>query len=80
MAKVSPQEIDRLNILKATHLAMRNVVLQMKCDVGLILVDGLPVPGLPYPSRNIIKGDAKAACIAAASIVAKVYRDNLMIE
>ena len=80
IALVSAQEIDRINILQATYLAMRKAVLQIKSPVDFIFVDGLPVPDIPYPSQNIIKGDAKSACIAAASIVAKVYRDDLMIK
>ena len=80
IAVVSSSEIDRLNIREATHRAMRNAVLQIQSGVDLIFVDGLPVSGFHYPSRNIIKGDGKVACIAAASIVAKVHRDNLMIE
>ena len=49
-------------------------------EADFILVDGKPVPNLPLPSQNIIKGDSKSASIAAASIVAKVYRDNIMTE
>lgn len=77
---VSPEEIDRINILKATHLAMKNAVNSLKSIFNLILVDGLPVPALPFESRNIIKGDTKCACISAASIVAKVHRDNIMLD
>ena len=73
VASASPQEIDRLNILNATHLAMRRAALQLA--PGTILVDGLPVPSLPYPSVNVIKGDAKSLLIAAASILAKTSRD-----
>lgn len=79
VASASAQEIDDLNILKATHLAMRRaaeeVAAKMKTDAVGILVDGLPVPSLPYPSKNIIKGDAKSLFIAAASILAKTARD-----
>ena len=74
VAFATPEEIDRLNILKATHLAMRRAaetVGEMK-----ILVDGLAVPSLPYPSKNIVKGDAKSLFIAAASILAKTARDE----
>ena len=62
-----------------THLAMRRAVEQLK-QVDFILVDGRPVKGLPFPSRAIVKGDANSASIAAASILAKVNRDELMIE
>ena len=73
------QEIDSLNILRATHLAMRRAVAKLK-KVDFVLVDGLPVAGFPCPAENVIKGDAKSASIAAASIVAKVYRDEVMEE
>ena len=76
VASASPAEIDRLNILRATHLAMRRAVEGLGLDGKVtILVDGLPVPGLPFPSRNIVKGDAKSLLIAAASILAKTARD-----
>lgn len=83
VAAASPEEIDRLNILRATHLAMRRAAEGVAGKVGApraglrlsILVDGLPVPTLPFPSRNIVKGDAKSLFIAAASILAKTARD-----
>ena len=76
----SPVElIDRLNILRANDQAMREAVLRAG-NADLILVDGRPVPGLPAPSRAIVKGDAKVASIAAASILAKTHRDALMVE
>jgi len=68
-----------MNILNATHLAMRRAVEQLK-KADFVLVDGRRVKGLPLPSRAIVKGDAKSASIAAASIIAKVHRDHLMIE
>ena len=73
VASASPKEIDELNILNATHLAMRRAAAQ----VGnmRILVDGLPVRSLP-DSTNVIKGDAKSLFIAAASILAKTARDE----
>ena len=79
IAEISVEEIDRINILKATHLAMKQAADAIE-EADYLLVDGLPVPGLPKESCNIIKGDAKSASIAAASIVAKVYRDRLMVE
>ena len=79
VASASPAEIDRLNILRATHLAMRRAVEQVVAALGGVavtaLVDGLPVKGLPCPSRNLVKGDAKSLFIAAASILAKTARD-----
>ena len=79
VASASPAEIDRLNILRATHLAMRRAVEQVIAALGGVavtaLVDGLPVKGLPCPSQNLVKGDAKSLFIAAASILAKTARD-----
>lgn len=75
---VEPALIDQINILRATHLAMRRAVDDLPRCPDFLLVDGRPVPGLPAPSRSIVKGDSKSAAIAAASIVAKVYRDRLM--
>lgn len=80
VAVVEPGEIDRLNILRATHAAMARALAGLNPLPEIALVDGLPVPGLPCPSRNIVKGDAKCFSIAAASIVAKVTRDKLMEE
>ena len=79
VASASPVEIDRLNILKATHLAMRRaaelVEVKVRGVTSSILVDGLPVKSLPN-STNIVKGDAKSLFIAAASILAKTARDE----
>jgi len=73
-------EIDHLNILAATHLAMRRALEALPVQVGFALVDGLPVQGLPVPSQAIVKGDSKSFLIAAASVVAKVSRDRYMTE
>ena len=80
VASASAAEIDELNILRATHLAMRRAAEKAGEALGggegvSILVDGLPVKGLPYPSRNVVKGDSKSILIAAASILAKTARD-----
>ena len=77
IGEVSAELIDTMNILNATHLAMRRAAEQLE-RADFILVDGRPIKGLPLPSRAIVKGDAKSASIAAASIVAKVYRDERM--
>lgn len=74
------KEIDRINILAATHLAMRRAVEALPVKVDFVLVDGLPVKGLPVPSRAIVQGDAKSLLIAAASVMAKVSRDRYMVE
>lgn len=73
-------EIDRLNIGKATYLAMRRAILELPILPTHALIDGkfLP-PGLPCPAEAIIKGDGRSLSIAAASIVAKVTRDRMMV-
>jgi len=73
-------EIDDLNILCATHLAMRRALLDLPQLPDHALVDGLPVKGLPCDSTAIVKGDAKSLLIAGASVVAKVLRDRRMRE
>ncbi|MEX2607110.1 MAG: ribonuclease HII [Kiritimatiellia bacterium] len=73
-------EIDELNILRSTHLAMHRALLELNSLPELALIDGLPVQGLPCPSRSIVKGDKRCFSIAAASIVAKEFRDALMRE
>jgi len=78
LAVIDVATIDRVNILRATHLGMRQAAEQLAPD--FILVDGLPVPGLPCASRNLVHGDARCASIAAASIIAKVTRDRLMVQ
>ena len=92
VASASALEIDQLNILRATHLAMRRAALALAEKLTphelttnnyqltttnnyRILVDGLAVPTLPFPSQNVVKGDAKSLFIAAASILAKTSRD-----
>lgn len=76
----SPAEIDELNILQATYLAMKRAVESMKIVPDYVLVDGNRDPKIGIPTATIVKGDGKAACIAAASILAKVTRDRLLIE
>jgi ribonuclease HII len=73
-------EIDQLNILQATLLAMRRAVLALPVRPGQVLVDGLYCPSTGIPSQAIVKGDSKIAAISAASILAKTARDALMIE
>ncbi len=76
---VDAQAIDRINILQATHQAMREAVSKLK-QLDCVLVDGLAVRGFPVEARNLVKGDSLSASIAAASILAKVTRDDIMIE
>ena len=71
-------EIDRINILQATHEAMRRAVGGLALAPDAVLVDGLPVPRLHAVCRSLVKGDSLSASIAAASIIAKVTRDRLM--
>lgn len=79
VGSASVEEIDALNILRATHLAMARALAQLDPLPTLALVDGLPVPGLPVLHRAIVGGDAASLSIAAASVVAKVTRDRWMV-
>ncbi len=74
----SVREIDRINILQATFVAMRRAVERLAQPPRLVLVDGNRLPQLPYPVYLVVRGDARCLSIAAASIVAKVVRDRLM--
>lgn len=77
----STAEIDRLNILQASLLAMRRAVLKLKVQPELCLVDGnQPIKNLPMPQQTLVKGDERSLVIASASIVAKVWRDALVIR
>lgn len=80
VGRAEVEEIDSLNILRATHLAMRRALEALLVPPDHVLVDGLPVPGLPCPSTPIVRGDSLSLSIAAASIVAKVTRDREMVE
>jgi ribonuclease HII len=80
VAEASVEEIDRLNILQATLLAMRRAVEGLRLLPALVLVDGNRLPRLAMPAEAIVKGDAKVAAISAASIVAKVHRDALLAD
>jgi ribonuclease HII len=73
------EEVDHLNILRATHLAMARAVAALPAPPDHALVDGLPVQGLSVPHTALVDGDALSLTIAAASIIAKVTRDCLMI-
>lgn len=74
----SPEEIDELNILNATYLAMRRAVEALPTVPQFALVDGNRVRGLPVPSVCVVKGDAKCPSVSAASVLAKVSRDRIM--
>lgn len=78
---VSADEIDRINILNATKQSMYHAIMDIKNNKpDIILIDALNIPSIRYKQMSIIKGDAKSASIAAASIIAKVTRDKIMIE
>jgi ribonuclease HII len=77
---ISPEEIDQINILQATIKAMIEAVNKLPRQPPLLLVDGLKLPHPTIPSRKLIKGDTLSYAIAAASIVAKVTRDTIMVQ
>ncbi|MGB9619886.1 MAG: ribonuclease HII, partial [Armatimonadota bacterium] len=77
---VGPEVIDEMNILRAAHRAMKAALDNLNAPFDFILVDGLPVAGLPTGSLAVVRGDCKSASIMAASIVAKVTRDRIMVE
>ena len=77
---VSPQRIDEINILQATYEAMREAISKLEPAPDILLNDAVTIPGVAIRQGPIIKGDAKSISIGAASIVAKVTRDRLMVE
>ena len=77
---VSSTEIDSINILQATMLAMSDSIGRLPMVPDLVLIDGNKAPETDVDCETVIKGDAKSACIAAASIIAKVTRDRIMLE
>jgi ribonuclease HII len=80
VAYAEVDEIDTVNILQATLLAMRRAVLALPIQPQQVLVDGLYCPQTGIPSKAIVKGDSKIAAISAASILAKIARDELMLK
>ena len=80
VARVDAPQIDVLNILQATHRAMNDALSQLRSLPPHALVDGRPVKTLGVPQTAIVKGDARSYSIAAASVLAKVTRDQLMVE
>ncbi len=79
VGSVPPEQIDEMNILQATYEAMRKAIINMKVHPDILLNDAVTIPGVDIKQVPIIKGDAKSISIAAASIVAKVTRDRMMI-
>ena len=80
VAFATEQEIDSVNILQATYLAMRRACEGLSTPADYALVDGNRMPPLSIPGETVVKGDSLSASIAAASILAKVSRDRLMLE
>jgi ribonuclease HII len=80
IATASLEEINQLNVFGATMLAMQRAVAGLKLKPGIVLIDGNRMPKLPFPARTIIKGDATIRVISAASILAKVARDEAMLK
>ncbi len=80
LGRAEPEEIDTLNILHATMLAMQRAVAGLHIAPEYVLIDGNRCPALPMPSMAVVKGDSRVAEISAASIVAKVTRDREMAE
>ncbi len=80
VGQVEADEIDRINILQATKKAMRLAIENLQPKADFLMIDALELKEVSLPQKAIIKGDSTSASIAAASIIAKVYRDNLMCE
>ncbi len=80
IAWATPAEIDQINILQATFLAMKRAVEGLNIQPDMVLIDGNQMPPLSLPARTIIGGDGVSVSIAAASVLAKVSRDRLMLE
>lgn len=80
IARAEVEEIDAINILQASLLAMQRAVNSLSIKAEYALIDGNKAPELSCPLQTVVKGDARVACISAASIIAKVARDHEMIE
>jgi ribonuclease HII len=80
LVHISSEEIDRLNILRATHAGMRRAWEKLDPRPSHVLIDGLPVPDFPCPQKALVGGDGLSLSIAAASVIAKVERDRAMLE
>lgn len=77
---VDEKLIDEINILQSTHLAMKQAIEGLEIKPDIVLIDGNSAPNIDIKTKTIVKGDAKSASIAAASILAKVARDKYMLE
>ena len=79
IAFADESEIDNINILQATFRAMERAVMQLKTQPDFVLVDGNKLPSIKIPAQSVVQGDSRSASIAAASILAKVTRDDFML-
>lgn len=80
LGAASSREIDRINILRASHLAMRRALGRLRRRPDHVVVDGLPVPELGPEHTAVVEGDRLVHCVACASVIAKVFRDRLMLR
>jgi ribonuclease HII len=80
VAALPPTVIDEINILQATRRAMHEALRALQPRPSLAFIDGYPLPGCDFPQRNFISGDRQCYCIAAASILAKSLRDQMMVD
>jgi ribonuclease HII len=80
VVSASAEQVDRINVLAATRLAMRDALLGLDPAPEMALIDAVSLPNLPFPSLPLIRGDATSYAIACASLVAKVERDRLMTQ
>ncbi len=80
IVEITPDEIDQLGLHKCNIEGMRRAVMGLKTSAEYVLTDGYPIPGLTIPNLSVWKGDRVAISISAASILAKVYRDRIMIN
>jgi len=80
VAMASPADVDRMNVLEATKLAMRQALAGLSCTADCLLLDAVRLDGVPLPQWPIVGGDRRSLTVAAASIVAKVTRDRYMLE
>ena len=72
--------IDQINILRATHMAMAQASSNLSIEPSFVIIDGMPIKDFPFNNESIIKGDSKSLSIAAASVIAKVERDRIMLN
>ena len=72
--------IDKINILRATHMAMAQASSNLSIEPSFVIIDGMPIKDFPFNNESIIKGDSKSLSIAAASVIAKVERDRIMLN